>query len=336
VTTLLTLTGCSTNAQSVKKTIPEDLKRNTMSQDNTPQKTHCLGRYLIDLPSDASLKASFTYAGGLVETRRRVSQSAFEQLVSARETSLKTTPHKLGGNMLVGRTDLDAKKILLQSWTDSTTTQNIHKNETFIYFQDKSTLFTRNTESDATAQPRTVERSKIIAADYRYREEEEIPKTIGFCINSGLLAPKAPNREEFSASVNVKQYPSLSIGIKSYVTGAPSGGLAERSNSAIASMSAPVIAGMTILRKTARNIGPIKGEEVLIRGNEGSKRSYEFNWKSEGLANSIEFPVMSVRLATADKKSDGEIVDAPFKTDKEAFDYWDALLNTLRLRPGAV
>jgi Tle cognate immunity protein 4 C-terminal domain/Tle cognate immunity protein 4 N-terminal domain len=307
-----------------------------MSQDNLPKKTVCLGRYLIDLPSDAALKAGFTYAGGLIETRRNVTQSMFEKLVSNRESSLKSTPHKLGGSLLVGRTDLDARKILLQSWVDATTTQNIHKNETFIYLQDKLTLFLRNTESDAIAQPRTIERAKIIASDYRYRDENEIPTGVGFCINSGFLASKAPNREKYSAAIDLKQFPSVSMSVDSYVTGTPTEGLIERSNSAIASMSAPVLAGMTILRKAARNIGPVKGEEVLIRGNEGSKRSYEFNWKSEGQTNSVEFPAMSIRLATADKKKDGSVIDAPFKTDKEALELWDSLLNTLRLRPGAV
>ena len=93
---------------------------------------------------------------------------------------------------------------------------------------------------------------------------------------------------------------------------------------------------MAVLRKTARNVGPVKGEEISVRANDGSKRSYEFKWKSEGVENSIELPAISVRLSTADKKIDGDVVDAPFKTDKEALAFWDDLLNTLRLRPGAV
>jgi hypothetical protein len=335
VATLLVLFGGNTNAEPVKTNAPEDIKSNTVSQDNLSKKTICLGRYLIDLPNDATVQASFTYAGGLIETRRNVSQSMFEQLVSTREFSLKSTPHKLGGSQWVGRTNLGDNKVLLQSWVDATTTQNIHKNETFIYLQDKLTLFLRNTESNSIAQPRTIERAKVIASSYRYKDENEIPAGVGFCINSGFLASKAPNGEKYSAVIDLKQFPSVSMSIDSYVTGAPTKGLIERSNSAISSIS-NAFAGITILRKKAHNVGPVKGEEVLIRANEGSKHSYEFNWKSEGQANSVEFPAMSIRLATADKKKDGDVIDAPFKNDKEVLELWDSLLYTLRLRPGAI
>ena len=48
------------------------------------------------------------------------------------------------------------------------------------------------------------------------------------------------------------------------------------------------------------------------------------------------FPFISLKLTTTAQTHNGEIVEAPFKTDEEALQFWDAILQTLRLRPGAV
>lgn len=308
-----------------------------MSQDNSSKKTVCLGRYLIDLPADATIKSSFKYANGFVETKLNFTQSSFEQVLSNRENSLKNTLHKLGGTMLVGRTELAKNRVLIQSWTDATTTQNILNNEIFIYEPEGRVYFLNTVSSSASGQAELLKITKRIAERYKFRNQESVPMETGFAINSGLISGNATNREAVSSVVNLKQFPSISVSFNSQVTGAPSGGLLDRSNNAMASLDPSVAANITTLRKTARNIGPVKGEEILISGNEDGKRSFEFNWQSEGLANSIEFPSMRIRLSTADKtNANAELVDAPFKTDKEALDYWDALLNTLRLRPGAV
>lgn len=306
-----------------------------MSQAKTPKKTFCLGRYLIDLPSDAKLKASFTYASGKIETLVNVLQADFERLVSDRVQVLKKSSHEKSGNLFVARTEISDGQIFVQSW-DGPVSTKIHKNELFVYVKDKRALFTQTDTSSASAQLNTVEIAKRISRQFRHREVNEVVLSNGFCINSGYLESNAPNREEFSANINFKQFSSVSVSIQSYVTGTPSTGLIGRANDAISSMSGSAAASMAVLRKTSRDIGSVKGEEVSVRGSDGSKRSYEFSWKTEGIANSIEFPATAIKLTTTDIKFNGEIVDAPFKTDKDALDFWDDLINTWRLRPGAV
>jgi Tle cognate immunity protein 4 C-terminal domain/Tle cognate immunity protein 4 N-terminal domain len=332
---LLAATGCATRAQQSPSESTNVGKINTMSQDTTSKKTHCLGRYLIDLPADAEIKASFKYAGGIVETRRNITRSIFEQMVSVRESNLKSTSHKLGGNMLVGRTSIGDDKILLQSWVDATTTQNAHKNETFIYVKDKSILFLRNTESDSVAQLRTIERAKMIAGYYRHRNDNEVPTEAGFCINSGLITSKNINSEEFTSNVIFKQSPGMSASITSMVTGNPAGSMLSRMEREMTFLDKSVLAAMTVLRKKARAIGPVEGEEFLVAAIEDGKKGYQFVWSTQGKANSIEFPSMTIRLTTA-RLVNNEIAAAPFKTDREALEMWDSLLNSLRLRPGAV
>ncbi|NMM37635.1 MAG: hypothetical protein HHJ09_08975 [Glaciimonas sp.] len=328
---LLALCGCTATYSGTQ----ERTKAINMNQDNTPKKTHCLGRYLIDLNADVAVDADFKYASGNIETRRNMLQSDFERLVSTRETNLKSTPHKLGGTMLVGRTELGSSKVLLQTWSDATTTKNIHLNESFIYFPEKRTLFLHSAESTASAQTRSVELFKRVANSYQYREPDEIPSSIGFCINSGLIVSSLLSTEEVKAAFHFKQYPSVSVYFNSYLTGNPDTELLDRLGGLPASLM-QAAAGMTSLRRGNRNLGPVKGQELLVRASAEGKRSYEFLWESQGRDSSIEFPFISLKLTTTAETHNGKIVDAPFKTDAEALQFWDEILQTLRLRPGAV
>jgi Tle cognate immunity protein 4 C-terminal domain/Tle cognate immunity protein 4 N-terminal domain len=333
--TPIALTAVAMRAQSRSQESKTAGKLRTMNHANLEKQTHCLGRYLIDLPRDAIVKASFVYAGGMIETRRKTTPLMFEQTIAARESALKSSVHKLGGSMLVGRTELGDKKVLLQSWVDATTTQNIHKNESFVYIPSGSTLFVRNTESDAVAQPRTIARAKMIAEYYSFRADSEIPTGNGFCINSGFIASKNPNSEEVSANILFKEFPGLSFSISSMVTGNPSGSMLARMEREMAFLDKSVLAAMNILRKKNRAIGPVDGEEFLVGAVENGKKGYQFVWEAQGKANSIEFPSVTFRLTTT-RTVNNEMVTAPFKTDKEALDFWDGLLNTWRLRTGAV
>jgi hypothetical protein len=97
------------------------------------------------------------------------------------------------------------------------------------------------------------------------------------------------------------------------------------------------VASMKTLRRGPHEIGPIHGQELLISSDDGSRRSYEFLWESQGRRASIEHPFLSLRLTTTDESdANGEILDTPFSDDVEALEFWDAILTSLRLRPGAI
>ena len=328
---LLAASGCAATAPVIE----ERTKGRTMSQDASPKKTHCLGRYLIDLQADTKISASFVYGKGQVETKTNTSKGTFDSLVAARESALKSARHDKFGSLFVGRTELGSNKVLLDSWKSDANTES-HANESFIYLPENKVLFTRKTSSDADAHARTVTLAKSIAADYKYRAPDEIPSGVGFCINFGMIADKNLNSEEVRAAFKFDPYPTVSVYFNSYVTGSPDAELLSRIGGIPASL-ASAAAGMSTLRKGNRNLGPVKGQELLVRASEDGKRSYEFLWESQGRPNSIEFPFLSIKLTTvAETDKKGQIVEAPFKTDEEALQFWDAIVQTLRLRPGAV
>jgi Tle cognate immunity protein 4 C-terminal domain/Tle cognate immunity protein 4 N-terminal domain len=306
-----------------------------MNQDTSLRKTHCLGRYLIDLPQDAVIESSFKYANGYVETRRNVSKSAFDQIVDKREKELRASKHDKFGNLFVAQTELSKNKVLIQSWAGAASSRT-HVNEAFIYLEDRRVLYLQKDESSASAQADSVRLAKRIAEQYQYRENDSIPTAPGFCINYGLLASNVLNREEFGAAIRLKRYPSVDIDLGSRITGTPDGeGLLSRADREITAMG-QAMAGVKALRKGSRNIDNVKGEELLLTAQKDGVKVYEFNWQSRGAVNSLEFPSMSFRLTTGQQTKDGSLINAPFKTDDEALQLWDSILQSLRLRPGSV
>jgi hypothetical protein len=91
-------------------------------------------------------------------------------------------------------------------------------------------------------------------------------------------------------------------------------------------------AKMRNLRRGERDVGPIQGQEILAHAEEGGKRMYAFLWESQGRAESLQFPFLSLQLLTEEQAAPA----AAFGNDAEALAAWDQVLGSLRLRPGAI
>ncbi|WP_201455288.1 T6SS immunity protein Tli4 family protein [Xanthomonas massiliensis] len=89
--------------------------------------------------------------------------------------------------------------------------------------------------------------------------------------------------------------------------------------------------------KRAAGGGVIPGEEYLVVGDEDGQRQYGFTWESPGKADSVAEPYMTVELQVLGQSVVDE--DHPYKpafaSDEEALQLWDAILESLRPRPGA-
>ncbi|KAF1712526.1 hypothetical protein CSC70_03160 [Pseudoxanthomonas kalamensis DSM 18571] len=97
------------------------------------------------------------------------------------------------------------------------------------------------------------------------------------------------------------------------------------------------IAGLHTLRKGKRNIGPIRAEEYLIAASANGERSYGFKWESQGKDDSLASPTLSLELNVLERGEgdDGNPPPPAFESDEEALELWDAILDSIRLRPGA-
>jgi hypothetical protein len=86
-----------------------------------------------------------------------------------------------------------------------------------------------------------------------------------------------------------------------------------------------------ILRKTTREVAGLNGEEVAFKTPTDSEAtSHSFQWECQGKPNSIAEPRISAALNIPSG------TDAASINNEELLGLWDAVLGSIRLRPGAV
>ncbi len=297
--------------------------------------TYCLGRYTIDTPAGAKMSARFVVGGMDVKTHVGVSEADFKKLVAGREAELSELPYKHGGSLFKERLDFEKNRIFLTSWS-TYTSRRTSLVELYSLMQQHSVVHVFSGKADADKTAGSRDYAKKLSETLVYRSAHDIPQQAGFCIDRALVTRSVLNKEEANAAIRLPTRPSVGISYMSYVTGKPDEPLLSRV-SRVPPGYEGTLASMKTLRRGDRNIGPIKGQEFLVRGSAGGKRSYEFLWESQGEEDSIEFPFQSLRLTTTDEVDDeGEIIDAPFESDADALALWDSILGSLRLRPGAI
>lgn len=295
----------------------------------------CLGRYLLEVPSGTEVVGRFKYMDNDIEVVRGESTSVYLKRLQSKEDELKKALHSRGGTMFVESRNFGPGQTELVSWT-SDASRILHHYELFSHFEQPAITLTMSTDGSASRFEEIKAYSRELAGSIRYRGDKEMPAAPGFCIEAGFLKGAELNAEEVAVGLDVPGYPTVTLSYDSYVTGNPDRPLLSRVP-LVPAMLVSLLDGTSTLRRRDRNIGPIKGQELLVRANENGKRSYEFLWESQGQADSIEFPFMSLQLSTSAESDDnGEVIDAPFANDEEALAFWDAILGSIRLRPGAV
>ena len=193
---------------------------------------------------------------------------------------------------------------------------------------------------DEESAKQIIKRMAFIARNLRLRDNAEVPKEPGVCIDEGFIADSTSNDQEiFSAGISLPSIPDVRFSImsnKNASTEGPNGvGLIARHKDAMTAQGVvfPVFAGMARLRMGRHTVNTWDGEEVLLRHNgEEGAIAHEFLWGFVGKTGDRARPAsVDIQLDT------GVADDTKFATrgslsDDEAVALWDRLLGGLRFR----
>src|SRR5690606_31335514 len=102
--------------------------------------THCVGRFLIDLPKGTQVKANYITAGSQVTTFSNVTVKAFEQQLAARQQELQDTKHRDGGTMFVARDDISPYHVTLISWS-SKAGRRVYQYDEYQYLPEAAVVY---------------------------------------------------------------------------------------------------------------------------------------------------------------------------------------------------
>lgn len=300
------------------------------AMDKTGWITHCFGRFLIDLPPQAEVRAGYYLRGQVIEPLKD-DLAAFTSRIDQHEQELKRQQHDTKGSMFVRRYDLGKGSTGILSWASDASIESYYLYAYAVSEPVWQPYYWR-IEMGPDREPRGIEVAKNLVRDLRSREPSEIPTEPGFCIDRAYIAGNHFQSERFDIGVTFPDHPGAHFEFTSS-TGAEENRLLDRVSGFLAG-AARMVLGIETLRKRARG-GPVPADEYLLVSTDKGQRIYTFAWEAQGKDGSITEPNISAALGVLQRSPDsnGRLPAPPFKSDKEALALWDAIIGSVRLRP---
>ncbi|WP_213303568.1 T6SS immunity protein Tli4 family protein [Paraburkholderia sacchari] len=292
-------------------------------------KTHAIGRHLVDVPASAQLVETWKYHKDPIELLTPGDNTQFGQLVSQREAQLKAQVQRSGKTSFVERALLLNGSVALVSWYRPYN-ESDYALET--YFRAGKEILRSPGAVTVGKKEKALEFLKRCSDKWREIPDGQIPEGIGFVVGNTILADNIPTYESWHLLIQLAGKPDVTFQVSGFV-GAADEGLRKRAGGILASMLG-MAAGLSQLRNHARPVGPIQADEILVAGNQNGKRGYGFKWEAPGKDYSLAEPNLNVSLQV--RESAYATNRESFSSDDEALELWDTVVNSIRLRAGAV
>jgi hypothetical protein len=300
-------------------------------------KTFCIGRYLVDLPADAQINGqTYDYKYGRIDSFS-ADKVGFEMQMTQREDQLRAGKQKDGYKLkdvlrpapTVWIFELQQKLLMGPSvgfeaykWIDDQAFQ----------LSQEDTLDEKYAEVISTVKA-------DVFPNLRARRAGEIPIQPGFCLKNGFIANdgKGVHYESAGMSFKFAQWPGVLVTFQTMtVTKLGEPKLLQRIESGgIPDAFKNVAAGIHMLRKGERTINGRDGEEMLSTVPSGNGyQLHEFRWEAQGTGiNDPLKPTLIVELESGMISGDDGAPARPRITDAQAVAIFDAVANSVRLRP---
>lgn len=302
-------------------------------------KTYCIGRYLVDLPADAQINGqTYDYKYGRIESNgASESEGAFTKEMAEREAQLKAGKQRKGYALTTVRrsgSSIAIFQLSKQLLMGPSVGFEAHR-------WDKGRTFTLEQTGTIPAEYETVltDVQSNLLPNLHGRDLGNIPTRPGFCLKDGFIATDGSQAHYESAGMSFKfaRWPGVLVTFQTMtVTKIGEPKLLQRMESGgIPDAFKTLAAGIRILRKGERAINGRGGEEMLSTVPSGNGyHLHEFRWESQGTSiNDPLKPTLIVELESGMTSDDDGEPTRPRLTDEQAIAIFDAVANSVRLRP---
>ncbi|WP_162455175.1 T6SS immunity protein Tli4 family protein [Pseudoxanthomonas kalamensis] len=304
--------------------------------DTTGWKTHCFGRFLVDLPPKARVSQMYKIWSNEFK-RTSIDFKSLDGKISSIEDDLKSASHKGSGSMYIKTIGYDNGSTGVLRW-DSARSSEFMWMSTYFVAPPKGFVYQMESLVEIDKQHSSQSFAEKISSNISSLEMDVIPSGSGYCIDGAFIAGDDLQSESFNIGVTLPKHPGMNITL--FVTTQGEVDKETLLDRAGAVEAAVLLQGGKLLRKGKRNTGDhgsIPGGEYLMTSEEDGQKIYGFTWEALGKANSIAAPYMTVELQVLGQSvvDEEHPYQPPFKDDDEAVALWDAIIESIRLRPGA-
>ncbi|MFC0086414.1 T6SS immunity protein Tli4 family protein [Dyella flava] len=323
----------------------------------------CIGRFVIDRPTHSEVSyEKYEFWGDKINIINNVSLGTFQHKASEREDELRKKrrtiliPYKesVKRGLPNGVLETDA------SWLEKvlSPTQN---SRLFIFKEDGESDASFSADGYVLAGTTMLTMKSSVAddgvqkfidlttAEYQsitYRENWTVPAERGFCINGALIGGPSRNSEVAEQTISmIPGKPSL------FVIKMRDAVEADRKFSLLKTLpdlrndlkERGYSHNVRVLREGNRQVAGMDAEEVLLSIKDGETQVFQFYLQAPGNPDTTAQPHTEIQLLLGDELSDAD-KDSGMKPEDMsspvdeagAIQAWDTLLNSMRLRPGAM
>ena len=325
----------------------------------------CIGRLVMDRPARSEMYSEgYEYWGDKIDIARNVSPGTFQHRVSTRESELRG---KMRTTSISSYQEMLAKG--LKSMVSETNIPWLEKavsptpNSRLLFFKDDADYADAPFDEEgyvlagttmltmkSILNPGDIEKSIQLTTDeYQYiiyRDDWTVPSERGFCISGALIGGPSRNSEALKQSIILLpgRMSLLVINMRDAVDVDQQSSLLKTLSDLRQNLREQGYGhNVHILREGKRQVAGMDAEEVLLSIKEGKLQLYRFYLLAAGNPDSTAQPHTDIQLMLGDAlhdadKSNGMTVEQASSPVDEAgaIQAWDTLLNSMRLRPGAM
>jgi hypothetical protein len=303
----------------------------------TRTKAVCFGRYVLDVPEEAQLILGYQEMPAKIITHENAAGKEKDLVDAFRKEKLIKRPEAEFTSLVAG----PVPNSLVQRYFASPYLKSVGGEGIINFVPVGNHVFEFGWGTgDEESADQIISKSADIARNLRARDNAEVPKGPGVCIDLGFIAETTGKFQEiFSAGVHFPSLPDVSFSVmsnKNASTDGPNGvGIIARHEAAMRDQGVvfPVDTELSRLRIGKHIVNGWNGEEVLLRHNgKDGAIIHEFMWQAIGKTGDLRHPAsVDINLDT------GVAANTKYATkgslsDDEAVALWDKLLSSLRFR----
>lgn len=329
---------------------------------NDPR-TWCIGRLVMDRPTHSEIYyESYEYWGDKIDIARNISPGTFQYKVETRESELRNKKRTilLSYQESVKRGLPNGVVEIDTPWLERAVSPTPNSRQ-LIFKEYGDVDYSFKAETYALAGTTMLTMKSDIASDgvqgfiqlsndeyqyITYRDDWTVPTERGFCISGALIGGPSHKSEALTQSIILLPGRSslFVINMREAVD-------VDQQSSLLKTL--PDLRkdlreqgydhGVHILREGKRQVAGMDAEEVLFSIKEGGAQVFRFYLLAAGNPDTTAQPHTDIQLMLGDALSGGdkqngvtaEQAASPVK-EAQAIQAWDTLLNSMRLRPGAM
>ncbi|CAH0145453.1 hypothetical protein SRABI118_00394 [Massilia sp. Bi118] len=300
-------------------------------------KAVCFGRYVLDVPEEAHLILGYQEMPAKIITHENAAGKEKELVEAFRKETLMKRSKAEFSALAAG----PVPNSLVQRYFASPYLKSVGGEGIISFVPAGNHVFEFGWGSgDEESAEKILSQSADIARNLRARDNAEVPKGPGVCINLGFIAETTGKFQEiFSAGVHFPSLPDVSFSVmsnKNASTDGPNGvGIIARHEAAMRDQGVvfPTDTGLSRLRIGKHIVNGWNGEEVLLRHNgKDGVMIHEFMWEVIGKTGELRHPAsVDINLDTG-VNANTKYATKGSLTDDEAVALWDKLLASLHFR----